>query len=144
MRHKQRAADARRPLARSPLTALLPSISGQQANQVGRMSRGRVALSSGVGSNGLDLNRRPLAREQMVKLVVSFSGQMPQILALSMCECQDLSSRFGGASGIRTPDPLPARDVAHLAPGASEAPSEMHSWVPLPYRHPHLAGRRQK
>src|SRR5712692_9706332 len=63
-------------LAQRPAATLRSSLSGQQANRVGRKSRGRTALSSELLSNGPDLTRRPLARGQMVNLVVSFSGQM--------------------------------------------------------------------
>ena len=45
--------------------------------------------------------------------------------------------------GFEPRTPLPARDVVHLAPGALEASCEMHSWVPVPYRHPRWASHRQ-
>ncbi len=75
-------------LWQDPVPHCRPGLSGQQANRVGRKSRGLPALSSELVSNVLDLTRRPLAPEQMVNLVVSFSGQMPQNLALKTCERQ--------------------------------------------------------
>src|SRR5207244_3768843 len=74
--------------------------------------------ASNLSSKWADFVPPALCLAANSQLVVNFSGQLRRNPGTQRLRVPDLSSVFGGASGIRTPDPLPARHgqraVSHL------------------------------